>query len=91
MTYLADTVRHSACFVPLQEEPPIAAGRGLMALFKKTESTKRNDSRVVVTGKRVKGVWQMESALPLSGSRRKTGKGAEAILETRNRRVRTLH
>jgi len=66
-----------------------------MGLFtKKAESTKRSigtKGKVVVTGKRVKGVWQMESALPLSGRRAKSSRSAGAILETENRRVRTLH
>ena len=66
-----------------------------MGLFtKNSETTKRNDGKgkVVVTGKRVKGVWQMESALPLSAGRKKTRKGgSRVILETENRRVRTLH
>lgn len=62
-----------------------------MGLFKKSETTKGNQRHVVVTGKRVKGVWQMESALPLSGARRKSSSGSGKILQTQNRRVRTLH
>lgn len=62
-----------------------------MGLFKKSETSKRAERHVVVTGKRVKGVWQMESALPLSGARRKGSKTSSTILQTQNRRVRTLH
>ena len=63
-----------------------------MGLFtKNAETTKSNNGKVVVTGKRVKGIWQMESALPLSASRKKRSGGSKAILETENRRVRTLH
>jgi hypothetical protein len=60
-----------------------------MGLFSKKENTSKDRrSRVVVTGKRVKGSWIMESALPL---RRKATKTSGAILGTENRRVRTLH
>jgi hypothetical protein len=60
-----------------------------MSLFSKKETvSKSRNSRVVVTGKRVKGAWIMESALPL---RRKAAKPSGAILGTENRRVRTLH
>jgi hypothetical protein len=66
-----------------------------MGLFtKKAESTKatsRSAAKVVVTGKRVKGVWRMESALPLSAGRKAKGRDSRVILETENRRVRTLH
>lgn len=65
-----------------------------MGLFtKKAESTKTNTAKgkVVVTGKRVKGVWQMESALPLSARRNRKSNASRPILETENRRVRTLH
>lgn len=65
-----------------------------MGLFtKNAETTKRNGGKgkVVVTGKRVKGVWQMESALPLSARRKKSKSEPHTILETENRRVRTLH
>ena len=49
---------------------------------------KSNRKRVVVTGKRVKGVWTMESRLR---GKTKRPSGERAILETENRRVRTLH
>ncbi len=61
-----------------------------MALFsKKDHGSKRRNRRLVVTGKRVKGTWIMESALPLRA--RRPRQTATAILETQNRRVRTLH
>jgi len=60
-----------------------------MSLFSKKETvSKSRSSRVVVTGKRVKGAWIMESVLPL---KRKATKASGAILGTENRRVRTLH
>ena len=61
-----------------------------MTLFsKKDNGSKRSNTRVVVTGKRMKkGTWVMESVLPFKAKR--SGESG-AILETRNRRVRTLH
>ncbi|TFH25237.1 MAG: hypothetical protein E4H03_01360 [Myxococcales bacterium] len=60
-----------------------------MALFsKKDNGSKRGGGKVVVTGKRIKGTWVMESNLALKTRR---GKRSDVILETENRRVRTLH
>ena len=62
-----------------------------MGLFVKRDETKQSKKRVVVTGKRVKGVWTMESALAAKPQRAKGAKGAKSILATDNRRIRTLH
>ncbi|TFH24458.1 MAG: hypothetical protein E4H03_03605 [Myxococcales bacterium] len=60
-----------------------------MALFsKKDNGSKRGGGKVVVTGKRIKGTWVMESTLAPKPRR---GKRSDVILETENRRVRTLH
>ena len=60
-----------------------------MALFsKKGNGSKRGGGKVVVTGKRIKGTWVMESNL---APKTRRGKRSDVILETENRRVRTLH
>ena len=60
-----------------------------MAIFgNKQNTSKRRSSRLVATGKRIKGSWIMESALPPKAKR---SRRADAILVTENRRVRTLH
>lgn len=60
-----------------------------MALFsKKNVGSKRRGSKVVVTGKRIKGTWVMESNI---APKTRRGKRSDVILETENRRVRTLH
>ena len=60
-----------------------------MALFsKKDNGSKRGGGKVVVTGKRIKGTWVMESNL---APKTRRGKRSDVILETENRRVRTLH
>ena len=60
-----------------------------MALFsKKDGGSKRHGGKVVVTGERIKGTWVMESNLKPKTRR---GKHNDVILETENRRVRTLH
>ena len=58
-----------------------------MGLFSSKQS-KRRASRVVATGKRVKGTWTMESQLSPKPSRRRS---AQSVLADENRRVRTLH
>jgi hypothetical protein len=60
-----------------------------MALFsKKDNGSKRSGGKVVVTGKRIKGTWVMESSI---APKTRRGKPSDVILETENRRVRTLH
>jgi len=61
-----------------------------MALFskKKSGSKRGGTKKLVVTGKRVNGTWSMESVLPFKTKR---SRQSAAILETENRRVRTLH
>ncbi len=60
-----------------------------MGMFgKKGDGSKRSTRRVVVTGKRLRGTWVMESAL---SPRTKSPRGATSNLPTENRRVRTLH
>lgn len=60
-----------------------------MALFSRRSSdSKRRGAKVVVTGKRINGTWVMESNLP---PRTKRGKPSDVILETENRRARTIH
>jgi len=60
-----------------------------MALFaKKSTETKSSATRLVATGKRVKGTWTMESRLPIKAKRTRQ---AAQIMERENRRVRTLH
>jgi len=58
-----------------------------MRLIGKKES-KRKTTRVVATGKRVKGTWIMESLLSPKSGRGRSGSG---VLVGENRRVRTLH
>jgi hypothetical protein len=60
---------------------------GVMGLFSAKQS-KRRASRVVATGKRVKGTWVMESRLSPKPTARRT---ATSVLSGENRRVRTLH
>jgi len=59
-----------------------------MALFAKKAETKSGETRLVATGKRVKGTWMMESRLPIKAKR---GRQSGQIMERENRRVRTLH
>jgi hypothetical protein len=60
-----------------------------MALFsKKDNGSKRGGGKVVVTGKRIKGTWMMESNL---APKTRRGRRSDVILDTENRRVRTLH
>jgi hypothetical protein len=56
-------------------------------LHKSTKS-KRAATKVVATGKRVRGTWIMESLL--SPKARRT-RGSQAMLAGENRRIRTLH
>jgi hypothetical protein len=58
-----------------------------MRLIGKKES-KRKTTRVVATGKRVKGTWIMESLLSPRSGRSRSG---SSVLVGENRRVRTLH
>ena len=50
--------------------------------------TKRGGTQLVVTGKRVKGTWIMESTLP---PRRRRAPETGGLVATENHRVRTLH
>ncbi len=50
--------------------------------------SRKGSTKVVVTGKRVKGGWTMESRLPLRSS---ASKSPEGLTPLENRRVRTLH
>lgn len=62
----------------------------MSAGFKRSGAKSRGKSHLVVTGKRVKGTWMMESRLALS--RRHSSKGsAQTAMAAENRRVRTLH
>ena len=55
----------------------------------KTKNTTATKTRVVATGKRLKGTWMMESKLePGRRARRSDDQTAQP---GRNRRVRTLH
>ena len=58
-----------------------------MRLIGKKDS-KRRSTRVVATGKRVKGTWIMESLLSPKAGRNRS---ASSVLVGENRRVRTLH
>lgn len=58
-----------------------------MGLFAKRED-KQAKKQVVVTGKRVKGVWTMESSIR---PRQRRAKHDGVILDSDNRRIRTLH
>ena len=59
-----------------------------MSLFKKNENQASSRKRVVVTGKRVRGAWTMESVLPPGERRDPSGRSSDG---RNNRRVRTLH
>lgn len=59
-----------------------------MAFFSKKNNGSKSSKKVVVTGKRIKGTWVMESTLKPKSRR---SKRSDVILETENRRVRTLH
>jgi len=60
-----------------------------MALFsRKDNGSKGRDDKVVVTGKRVDGIWMMESTLRVRPGRARRSGGT---LQTRNRSVRTVH
>jgi len=56
--------------------------------FKKNENESKSKKRVVLTGKRVRGAWIMESALPPGERRDPSGRSSDG---RNNRRVRTLH
>ncbi len=58
-----------------------------MGIFAKREN-KDSKKQVVVTGKRVKGVWTMESSIR---PRQRGAKHDGMIVASDNRRVRTLH
>ena len=58
-----------------------------MSLLSKT-SSRKGSTKLVVTGKRVKGGWTMESRLPL---RRQASKSVDGLTPLENRRIRTLH
>jgi len=55
---------------------------------KKDSGSNKRGGKVVVTGKRIKGTWVMESNL---APKTRRAKGSDVILESENRRVRTLH
>ncbi|MFT4570428.1 MAG: hypothetical protein ACI8TX_000567 [Hyphomicrobiaceae bacterium] len=60
-----------------------------MSLFRKSAKTEDSkSSRVVVTGKRLKGSWIMESTLEPKARR---SAHDPSVLVAENRRVRTLH
>ena len=59
-----------------------------MKLFKGDEK-KAGAKKVVVTGKRVRGTWMIESRLPAKAKRSRRDPGL--MLDSENRRVRTLH
>lgn len=59
-----------------------------MGLFSGKAKSKRSGTRVVATGKRVRGTWIMESLLSPQPRRTRTGSN---VLVGENRRVRTLH
>ncbi len=59
-----------------------------MALFNNKQNDSKRRTRLVATGKRVKGSWIMETALP---AKTRQSNRREQILVTENRRVRTLH
>ena len=52
-------------------------------------SEKKAGKQVVVTGKRVRGTWMIESRLPAKAKRSRRDPGL--MLDSENRRVRTLH
>ncbi|HYB98234.1 MAG TPA: hypothetical protein VEC57_03785 [Candidatus Limnocylindrales bacterium] len=55
---------------------------------KTTDSSSKNSTRLVLTGKRVEGTWVMESKLPVRVRRSDLN---DAVVVADNRRVRTLH
>jgi len=59
-----------------------------MGWISNNKKTTSRTTRVVVTGKRVKGTWMMESKLT---PQRRTRRHAQNALPAENRRVRTLH
>ncbi|MFQ5351867.1 MAG: hypothetical protein ACE5D3_02200 [Candidatus Binatia bacterium] len=59
-----------------------------MATRNKDRGRRRNTSKVVFTGKRVKGTWIMETLIPFKA--KSTG-NSPTVAATENRRVRTLH
>jgi len=50
---------------------------------------KRSAGKLVVTGKRVRGTWMIESKLPAKAKRSARDPGL--LIDSENRRVRTLH
>jgi hypothetical protein len=58
-----------------------------MKLFGK--ESKRPEAKLVVTGKRVRGTWMIESSLPARARRSQRDPGL--MVDAENRRVRTLH
>ena len=61
-----------------------------MALFgnRKRQESVEEGKKVVATGKRVRGVWTMESSLR---PRARRNAADPSVLVAENRRVRTLH
>ncbi len=59
-----------------------------MSILKKGPNEAGSRKRVVVTGKRVRGAWIMESALAPGERRSPEGQSSDG---RNNRRVRTLH
>ncbi len=59
-----------------------------MGLFASKSKTKSRTTRLVVTGKRQKGTWIMESRLSPKPRR---ARGTQSVPAAENRRVRTLH
>jgi len=50
---------------------------------------RQSGSKLVVTGKRVRGTWMIESTLPAKAKRSARDPGV--LIDSENRRVRTLH
>jgi hypothetical protein len=50
---------------------------------------KQSATKLVVTGKRVRGTWMIESTLPAKAKRSARDPGL--LIDGENRRVRTLH
>ena len=50
---------------------------------------KQSAGKLVVTGKRVRGTWMIESTLPAKAKR--SALDPVLLIDTENRRVRTLH
>jgi len=60
-----------------------------MARFsRKDNGSNKPGGKVVVTGKRINGTWVMESSLPPNRKRVKNG---DAILQSENNPIRTIH